>query len=183
MQAPQEMTDDFRNHLWACFKYLGLGEPTPLQYAMADYMQKGPKDFQLQAGRGAGKSVINACFASWRLLTNPNRTIMVISATSDRAIKFISQVRKILDVVPYCEHLKPKEFDKDNAFGFNVGCRTIFGQDLSCYAEDIDKRSEELKELLKETTDIEDCKMIQERITRLSSGVVSIKVGGSSAVS
>jgi len=137
MQAPQEMTDDFRNHLWACFKYLGLGEPTPLQYAMADYMQKGPRDFQLQAGRGAGKSVINACFASWRLLTNPNRTIMVISATSDRAIKFISQVRKILDVVPYCEHLKPKEFDKDNAFGFNVGCRTIFGQDLSCYAKGI----------------------------------------------
>jgi hypothetical protein len=137
MQAPQEMTDDFRNHLWACFKYLGLGEPTPLQYAMADYMQKGPKDFQLQAGRGAGKSVINACYASWRLLTNPNRTIMVISATSDRAIKFISQVRKILDVVPYCEHLKPKEFDKDNAFGFNVGCRTIFGQDLSCYAKGI----------------------------------------------
>lgn len=137
MQAPQEMTEDFRNHLWACFKYLGLGEPTPLQYAMADYMQKGPRDFQLQAGRGAGKSVINACYASWRLLTNPNRTIMVISATSDRAIKFISQVRKILDVVPYCEHLKPKEFDKDNAFGFNVGCRTIFGQDLSCYAKGI----------------------------------------------
>lgn len=137
MQAPQEMVEDFRNHLWACFKYLGLGEPTPLQYAMADLMQNGPRDFQLQAGRGAGKSVINACFASWRLLTNPDRTIMVISATSDRAIKFIGQVRKILDVVPYCEHLKPKEFDKDNAFGFNVGCRTIFGQDLSCYAKGI----------------------------------------------
>lgn len=137
MQAPQEMVEDFRNHLWACFKYLGLGEPTPLQYAMADLMQNGPRDFQLQAGRGAGKSVINACFASWRLLTNPDRTIMVISATSDRAIKFIGQVRKILDVVPYCDHLKPKEFDKDNAFGFNVGCRTIFGQDLSCYAKGI----------------------------------------------
>jgi hypothetical protein len=104
---------------------------------MADVMQKGPKDFQLQAGRGAGKSVINACFASWRLLTNPDRTIMVISATQDRAIKFISQVRKILDVVPYCEHLKPKESDKDNAFGFNVGCRTVYGQDLSCYAKGI----------------------------------------------
>jgi len=137
MHAPQEMIDDFRNHLWACFKYLGLGEPTPLQYAMAEVMQHGPKDFQLQAGRGAGKSVINACFASWRLLTNSNRTIMVISATSDRAIKFIGQVRKILDVVPYCEYLKPKEFDKDNAFGFNVGSRTIFGQDLSCYAKGI----------------------------------------------
>lgn len=137
MNVPQEMVDDFRNHLWACFKYLGIGEPTPLQYAMAEAMQNGPKDFQMQAGRGAGKSVINACFASWRLLMDSNRTIMVLSATSGRAISFIAQVRKIIDVVPYCEHLKPKEHDKDNAFGFNVGCKTTYGQDLSCYAKGI----------------------------------------------
>ena len=137
MNVPQEMVDDFRNHLWACFKYLGIGEPTPLQYAMAEAMQNGPKDFQMQAGRGAGKSVINACFASWRLLMDANRTIMVLSATSGRAISFIAQVRKIIDVVPYCEHLKPKEHDKDNAFGFNVGCKTTYGQDLSCYAKGI----------------------------------------------
>lgn len=137
MNVPQEMVDDFRNHLWACFKYLGIGEPTPLQYAMAEAMQNGPKDFQMQAGRGAGKSVINACFASWRLLMDANKTIMVLSATSGRAISFIAQVRKIIDVVPYCEHLKPKEHDKDNAFGFNVGCKTTYGQDLSCYAKGI----------------------------------------------
>ena len=104
---------------------------------MAEAMQNGPKDFQMQAGRGAGKSVINACFASWRLLMDANKTIMVLSATSGRAISFIAQVRKIIDVVPYCEHLKPKEHDKDNAFGFNVGCKTTYGQDLSCYAKGI----------------------------------------------
>ena len=49
-------------------------------------------------------------------------------------------------------------------------------------AEDIDKRSEELKELVKETADLEECKRIQDRITRLSSGVVTIRVGGSSEV-
>ena len=64
MEVPQEMKDDFRNHLWACFKYLGLGEPTPVQYEMADALQKGPKDMQLQAGRGFGKSVITSCLAS-----------------------------------------------------------------------------------------------------------------------
>ena len=137
MNVPEEMLSDFRNHLWACFKYLGIGEPTPLQYAMAEAMQNGPRDFQMQAGRGAGKSVINACFASWRLLMDANKTIMVLSATSGRAISFIAQVRKIIDVVPYCEHLKPKEHDKDNAFGFNVGCKTTYGQDLSCYAKGI----------------------------------------------
>ena len=131
------MVEDFRNHLWACFKYLGLGEPTPVQYAMASRMQNGENDFQLQAGRGMGKSTIAAFFASWLILRDPNTTILVLSATADKAIKFISQVRQTLELVPYMEHLKPREFDKDNAFGFNVGCRTKEGQDLSCYAKGI----------------------------------------------
>jgi len=33
---PDEILLDFRNHLHQCMKYLGLGEPTPLQYMMAD---------------------------------------------------------------------------------------------------------------------------------------------------
>ena len=131
------MLDDFRNHVWASFKYLGLGEPTPIQYAIAERMQHGPKDFQLQAGRGKGKSAISAVYASWLLLKDPNVTIMVLSATADKAIKFISQVRQIIELVPYMADLKPKEFDKDNAFGFNVGNRTKIGQDLSCYAKGI----------------------------------------------
>ena len=115
MNIPNEMLEDFRNHVWASFKYLGLGEPSPIQYAIANRMQNGPNDFQLQAGRGKGKSTIAAVYASWLLLKNPDTTIMVISATADKAIKFIAQVRQIIELVPYMEHLKPKEFDKDNA--------------------------------------------------------------------
>lgn len=137
MNAPQEVTEDFRNHLFFCFKYLGLGEPSPLQYAIAHRIQEGARDFQLQAGRGAGKSTIMACFASWLMLRDPNTTVLVISAGADRAIKFISQVRQVLNVVPYMEPLIPKEFDKDNAFGFNVGNRDKIGQDLSCYAKGV----------------------------------------------
>lgn len=131
------MLEDFRNHMWACFKYMGIGEPTPAQYAMADSLQEGPVDMQLQAGRGFGKSVITACLASWFLLKDPNTTIMVISATSNKAAEFISMTRKILDIVPYCEHLKPGDHTTDNAFGFNVECRTKLGQDKSCFARGI----------------------------------------------
>ena len=131
------MLEDFRNHMWACFKYLGLGEPTGAQYGMADSLQHGPEDMQLQAGRGFGKSVITACLASWFLLKDPNTTIMVVSATGNKATEFISMTRKILDLVPYCEHLKPGEHTTDNAFAFNVGCRTKIGQDKSCYARGI----------------------------------------------
>jgi hypothetical protein len=137
VNIPQEMTDDFRNHLWACFKYLGLGEPTAAQYAMADSLQSGPKDMQLQAGRGFGKSVITACLASWFLLKDSDCTIMVISATGNKAAEFISMTRRILDLVPYCEHLRPGDHTTDNAFAFNVESRTKVGQDKSCFARGI----------------------------------------------
>jgi predicted phage terminase large subunit-like protein len=137
MNIPTEMIDDFRNHLWACFKYLGLGEPTPAQYAMADALQNGPVDMQLQAGRGFGKSVITACLASWFLLKDHNTTIMVVSATGNKATEFISMTRKILDLVPYCEHLRPGDHTTDNAFAFDVECRTKIGQDKSCFARGI----------------------------------------------
>jgi hypothetical protein len=137
MNVPDEVLNDFRNHLFFAFRYLGLGEPSPLQYAIAYKIQHGPRDFQLQAGRGAGKSTIMACFASWLLLKDPNCTIMVVSAGADKAIKFISQVRQILSVVPYMLESIPRDVDKDNAFGFNVANRTRIGQDLSCYAKGV----------------------------------------------
>ncbi len=137
MEVPKEMLEDFRNHLWACFKYLGLGEPTGAQYAMAEALQHGAKDMQLQAGRGFGKSVITACLASWFLLKDPNTTIMVVSATGNKATEFISMTRKILDLVPYCEHLRPGDHTTDNAFAFNVEARTKIGQDKSCFARGI----------------------------------------------
>jgi hypothetical protein len=137
MNIPSEMTEDFRNHLWACFKYLGLGEPTPAQYAMSESLQHFDTDMQLQAGRGFGKSVITACLASWFLLQDPNYTIMVVSATSNKATEFISMTRKILELIPYCEHLIPGDHTTDNAFAFNVGARTKIGQDRSCFARGI----------------------------------------------
>ena len=137
MNIPQEMVSDFRNHLWACFKYLGIGEPTAAQYAMAEALQDGPRDMQLQAGRGFGKSVITSCLASWFLLKDPNTTIMVVSATSNKAAEFISMTRRILDLVPYCEGLRPGDHTTDNAFAFDVECRTKIGQDKSCFARGI----------------------------------------------
>ena len=134
---PAEVVKDFRNHLFFAFKFMGLGEPTPAQYAMADALQEGDKDMQLQAGRGFGKSVITSCLASWYLLKDPNATVMVISATANKAVEFISMTRKILNLIPYCHHMVPGDHTTDNAFGFNLECRDMIGQDLSCYARGI----------------------------------------------
>ena len=135
--VPDEMIEDCRNHLYACVKYLFGVEPTPLQYAMMDSLQGYGTDMQLQAGRGAGKSVLTSILASWFLLRDPNCTIMVLSATAQKAVEFISMTRRILDIVPYCNHLSPGEHMTDNAFAFNCGCRSKVGQDASVFARGI----------------------------------------------
>ena len=136
-QVPEEILEDFRNHLFMCMKYLGLGEPTPLQYLMAERLQDGGEEFQLQAGRGAGKSVLTSMFASWLLLRDPNHIIMVLSATAIKSTEFISMTRKILSLVPYMKHLEPGPNTPDSAFAFNVECRTATGQDKSVFSRGI----------------------------------------------
>lgn len=135
--VPEEMVEDFRNHLYACMRYLFGVDPTPIQYAMADALQSHGVDMQLQAGRGAGKSVLTSMLASWFLLRDPNTTIMVLSATAQKAVEFISMTRRICDVVPYCNHLAPGGHMTDNAFAFNCGARTKVGQDASVFARGI----------------------------------------------
>jgi len=137
MKVPQEVIDDFRNHLYFCFKHLGLGEPTKIQYELAREIQEGPSDAIIAAGRGTGKSTITACLASWEWLKDPNLTFLVLSNTQGKAIDFVSQARKILSVVPYCKYMVPRDMDKDNALGFNLAVRTKFTQDLNCAARGI----------------------------------------------
>lgn len=137
MKVPQEVIDDFRNHLYFCFKHLGLGEPTRIQYELAREIQEGSLDAIIAAGRGTGKSTITACLASWEWLKDPNLTFLVLSNTQGKAIDFVSQARKILSVVPYCQYMVPRDIDKDNALGFNLAVRTKFTQDLNCAARGI----------------------------------------------
>lgn len=49
--------------------------------------------------------------------------------------------------------------------------------------EDIDRRAEQLRDQIKETTSDYEKEKLQERLARLSSGVAVLKVGGSSEVS
>jgi hypothetical protein len=135
--VPDEMIEDFRNHLYATMKYLFGVAPSDLQYAMADALQNYGTDMQLQAGRGAGKSVLTSILASWFLLRDPNVSIMVLSATAQKAVEFISMTRRICDLVPYCKHLAPTEHMTDNAFAFNCGARVKVGQDSSVFARGI----------------------------------------------
>ncbi len=134
---PEPILEDFRNHMAVCFKAMGLDPPTKAQYAIGEALQYGPSDMQLQAGRGFGKSVITACLTTWWLARDPETTIMVVSASADKAMEFVSMVRTQLELVPYLKHLIPKKEDKDNLFGFDVGCKQKVTQNPSVIARGI----------------------------------------------
>ena len=50
------LQDDFKLFLQALWGQLDLPSPTRAQYAIADYLQHGPKRLQIQAFRGVGKA-------------------------------------------------------------------------------------------------------------------------------
>ena len=117
----QPYLDDFRNFLWLCWKHLGLPNPAPIQYDIAEYLQNGPERSQIQAMRGAGKSWMTAAFAMWNVAKNPKKRILVISDASIRAIEFVQLCRTIIRVVPGLSYLTPQVHQRDSAHRFDVG--------------------------------------------------------------
>ena len=69
------LQEDFKLFLQALWSQLDLPSPTRAQYAIADYLQNGPKRLQIQAFRGVGKSWITGAFVLWTLFNDPERKI------------------------------------------------------------------------------------------------------------
>ena len=80
MDTLTALKDDFKLFLQALWNQLDLPSPTRAQYAIADYLQHGPKRLQIQAFRGVGKSWITGAFVLWTLFNNPEKKIMIIYA-------------------------------------------------------------------------------------------------------
>ena len=66
-QVITALKQDFKLFLQALWEELNLPQPTRAQYAIADYLQNGPKRLQIQAFRGVGKSWITGAFVLWTL--------------------------------------------------------------------------------------------------------------------
>ena len=135
--VPEDAVHDLRNYAYYVMKYMGYGDPTPIQYGICEALQNHSNDMILAAGRGTGKSVLTSVMASWWLLRDPNCTILVTSATAQKAIDFMSMTRQILQVVPWMNHLLPGDDDIDNALAFNSAARVQVGQDKSVTAAGI----------------------------------------------
>ena len=114
---------DFKLFLQALWHQLDLPSPTRAQYAIADYLQHGPKRLQIQAFRGVGKSWITGAFVLWTLFNNPEKKIMIISASKERADNMSIFLQKLIIETPWLEHLRPDGDDSRwSRISFDVKC-------------------------------------------------------------
>ena len=122
MNIEDKLKEDFRYFLTAVWTHLSLPAPTRAQLCIAEYLQHGPKRLQIQAFRGVGKSWITAAFVLWTLFNDPNKKIMVVSASKDRADSFSIFCQRLILEVPWMAQLKPKNDDQRwSRISFDVG--------------------------------------------------------------
>ena len=123
MNTLTALKDDFKLFLQALWGQLDLPSPTRAQYAIADYLQGGPKRLQIQAFRGVGKSWITGAFVLWTLFNDPERKIMIISASKERADNMSIFLQKLIIETPWLNHLQPKSDDSRwSRISFDVHC-------------------------------------------------------------
>jgi len=114
---------DFKLFLQALWQQLDLPSPTRAQYAIADYLQHGPKRLQIQAFRGVGKSWITGAFVLWTLFNDAEKKIMIISASKERADNMSIFLQKLIIETPWLSHLRPKSDDaRWSRISFDVNC-------------------------------------------------------------
>ena len=117
------LQQDFKLFLQALWGQLDLPPPTRAQYAIADYLQSGPKRLQIQAFRGVGKSWITGAFVLWTLFNNAEKKIMIISASKERADNMSIFLQKLIIETPWLKHLRPKSDDaRWSRISFDVLC-------------------------------------------------------------
>ena len=116
----QKLRGDFKVFLWFVHQYLGLAEPTPLQYDIADFLQYGKKRTCIQAFRGVGKSHITAAYVVWRLLCDALVKIMVVSASKERADAFSTFTQRLIWEMEGLEYLRPNSDQRQSKISFDV---------------------------------------------------------------
>jgi len=123
MNTVELLQEDFKLFLQALWAQLDLPSPTRAQYAIADYLQHGPKRLQIQAFRGVGKSWITGAFVLWTLFKDPEKKIMIISASKERADNMSIFLQKLIIETPWLSHLQPKSDDaRWSRISFDVNC-------------------------------------------------------------
>jgi hypothetical protein len=120
ISSKDPLKEDFRNFLWLVWKHLNLPDPTPVQYDIASFLQHGPRRLVIEAFRGVGKSWITAAFVCWTLYCDPQKKIMVVSATKPRADDFSTFTLQLIKEIDVLKHLTPQAGQRESKIAFDV---------------------------------------------------------------
>jgi hypothetical protein len=115
------LAERFGNFLYVVWKHLGLPDPTPVQYDIADFLQYGPRRLIVEAFRGVGKSWITVAFVLWNLYRNPQLKILVVSASAVKANEFTTFCLQLVHDLPLLKHLRPGDSQRQSMMSFDVG--------------------------------------------------------------
>lgn len=114
--------DSFPNFVCLVWTAIGLPSPTPVQLAIAEYLQNGEHDRDILEGfRGVAKSFITCAFVVWLLWHDEQLKFMVVSANKERADANAVFIKKIINILPFLHYLKARDGQRDTQNLFDVG--------------------------------------------------------------
>ena len=112
---PEPFSGDFRYFLVVVWQHLQLPKPTPIQLDISEYMQDGPKRRIIEAFRGVGKSWMAAAYVLWLLRNDPQKKIMVVSASKTRADDFAQFCLRLIREMKILQCLDPDRDEQRSA--------------------------------------------------------------------
>ena len=126
MNWSQKDIDKARENFWAfvyiVWKSIGLPKPTPIQVDIAQFLQNPPSDrVIIQGFRGVAKSFLTCAYAVWRLWSDRDLKVLIISASSDRADANARFIKSIIHTIPFLADMKADKTQLDTQNLFSVG--------------------------------------------------------------
>lgn len=121
MFSPETLKSDFRAFLKMVWDFLGLPDPTAVQYDIANFLQEPGTRKVIEAFRGIGKSWITVAYVLWVLYKDPQKKILVVSASKPLADEFSTFAMRLLEEIPELAHLKPSDSQRQSKIAWDVG--------------------------------------------------------------
>lgn len=115
------LKSDFRNFLYLVWKHIKLPPPTDVQNDIALYMTEPKQRQVVKAFRGVGKSFIASAFAIWTLWNDPQKKVLVVSASKERADAFVVFTKRVINDMEVLEELRSQPGQRDSTVLFDVG--------------------------------------------------------------
>jgi hypothetical protein len=116
-----ELMDDFRNFLCIIWEFLGLPAPSGVQLSLAYWLQHGPQRAVILGFRGMAKSWITGAYILWTLYRDPQKKILVISASLDRSVQMVQWCLALIREMPELQFLIPGMNQRASSRQFDVG--------------------------------------------------------------